>query len=66
LMRAVALDPAERFGDVIELLRALEGGAAVERVAARPLPLIARNPVLFWQMLAAVLAAGLIVSLVCR
>ena len=30
LLRAVAIDPTERFGDAVELLRALEG---VERLA---------------------------------
>ena len=62
LMRCVAIDPRERFGDVVELLRALEGGAAVERVAVRPVPLMQRNPVLFWQVVSALLLAALIVA----
>jgi serine/threonine protein phosphatase PrpC len=66
LMRAVAIDPADRFGDVIELLRALEGGAAVARVPLRRPPLIERHPVAFWQGVSALLFAGLIAALVWR
>ena len=66
LLRGVAVEPSERFGDVIELLRTLEGGAAQRRVDLRPVPLIERNPVLFWQMVAAVLLMALIVALVHR
>jgi serine/threonine protein phosphatase PrpC len=63
LMRAVAIDPADRFGDAIELLRALEGGAAVARVDQRFVPLIERNPVLFWQLVSLALAVALIISI---
>ena len=63
LMRCVALDPAERFGDAIELLRALEGGAAVERQPLRALPLIARYPVRFWQLVSLLLTIALLASL---
>lgn len=63
LMRAVAVDPDERFGDVVELLRALEGGAAVARVNQNFVPLIERNPVLFWQLVSLALAIALIVAL---
>jgi serine/threonine protein phosphatase PrpC len=63
LMRAVAIDPQDRFGDVTELLRALEGGAAVPRVTLGSVPLIERNPVRFWQLVAALLAIGLVLAL---
>lgn len=66
LMRCVAIDPGERFGDVVELLRRLEGGAAVERVALRPLPLAQRHPVRFWQVVSALLFAALIAALMHR
>ena len=66
LMRAVAVDPADRFGDVIELLRALEGGAAVARVNQRAIPLIERNPARFWQLISLILAIALVVSLVSK
>ncbi|HWU01716.1 MAG TPA: bifunctional protein-serine/threonine kinase/phosphatase, partial [Novosphingobium sp.] len=66
LLRAVAIDPAERYGDVVELLRALEGGAAVERVSLRPVPLIERHPVRFWQGVSALLFVALVAALVWR
>jgi len=66
LLRSVAITPDARFGDVVELLRALEGGAAVERVELRSLPLIERHPVAFWQGLCAVLALALLAAIVWR
>ncbi|WP_234152276.1 bifunctional protein-serine/threonine kinase/phosphatase [Sphingobium sufflavum] len=63
LMRAVAVDPDERFGDVVELLRALEGGAAVARVNQGFIPLIERDPVRFWQLISLALALALVISL---
>ena len=63
LMRCVAIDPHDRFGDVVELLRALEGGAAVARFSLKSVPLIERNPVRFWQAISALLAAGLVMAL---
>lgn len=66
LMRAVAIDPGERFGDAVELLRALEGGAAVERTNMRFVPLIERDPVRFWQGVAAILFVALMAAIVSR
>jgi serine/threonine protein phosphatase PrpC len=66
LMRSVAIEPQSRFGDMIELLRALEGGAAVARTPLRPQPLIERHPVRFWQMVSGLLAIGLIAVLIWR
>jgi serine/threonine protein phosphatase PrpC len=63
LMRAVSVDPGERFGDIVDLLRALEGGAAVARVNQRFIPLIERDPVRFWQIVSLLLALALIVAL---
>jgi serine/threonine protein phosphatase PrpC len=63
LMRCVAIEPGERFGDVVDLLRALEGGAAVERRPLRPLPLIERHPVRFWQAVSLLLLIALVASL---
>ena len=63
LMRTVAVDPADRFGDIVGLLRALEGGAAVARTSQRPIPLIERNPVRFWQVVSLLLAISLAVAL---
>lgn len=66
LMRSVAIDPAERFGDVVELLRALEGGAAVPRAAPGFVPLVERDPVRFWQIVSLLLALALVTALAWR
>lgn len=66
LMRCVAIDPDERFGDTVELLRTLEGGAAVARVNQRFVPLIERNPARFWQLISLILFIALIVALATR
>jgi serine/threonine protein phosphatase PrpC len=64
LMRSVAVAPGDRFGDVVELLRALEGGAAVARSNHRPISLIERDPVRFWQGLSLLLAVALVAALI--
>ncbi len=64
LMRAVAIDADYRFGDVIELIRALEGGASVARNPLRAIPLIERNPVRFWQVIALLLVIALVIAIV--
>jgi serine/threonine protein phosphatase PrpC len=67
LARAIALDPAERFGDMIELAVEMEMGPARAPVTSRrPLTLYQRSPVRFWQGVAAILALALIASLVLR
>lgn len=66
LMRSVSIDPEERFGDAIEMLRALEGGAAVARVNQNFVPLIDRNPARFWQFVSLLLVIALIASIVTR
>ncbi len=66
ILTALQPDREARFGDVIELLRALEGGGALEVRPRRPLPLIERNPVLFWQLLSAGLGLALALSLILR
>ena len=66
ILRAVAVDPAQRFSDVLELVHALESGGA--RAIPRPetRPLIERNPALFWQLVSIVLAIALIAALATR
>ncbi|MBW8784419.1 MAG: bifunctional protein-serine/threonine kinase/phosphatase [Novosphingobium sp.] len=59
-------DREARFGDVIELLRALEGGGARAVGPRRPVPLIERNPIAFWQIVSALLAAALAASVLLR
>ncbi|KAJ8134990.1 hypothetical protein OY671_011797, partial [Metschnikowia pulcherrima] len=63
-MRAVSVDPEERFGDAIGSSRALEGGAAVERVDSRAVPSIERQPVRFWQGVALISRVASIAALI--
>jgi serine/threonine protein kinase len=61
LGRAIALDPAERFHDVSEFAVEMEAGPAREPMGARrPLTLYERQPVRFWQGVAAILALAVI------
>jgi serine/threonine protein phosphatase PrpC len=64
ILTAVQPDREARFADVIDLLRALERGGSLEVRPRRPLPLIERNPVRFWQVVSAALALGLVLSLI--
>ena len=66
ILTAIQPDPAARFGDAIELLRALEGGGALRTRPPRSLPLVERHPVGFWQAISALLAIALIASLLLR
>jgi serine/threonine protein phosphatase PrpC len=64
LARAIARDPAERFRDMIEFAVEMEAGPARAPLAVqRPRTLYERNPVRFWQGVAALLALALLVSL---
>ena len=63
LERAMAVAPADRFGDVLELARALEHGlASGAPTRAAPRSWLERNPVRFWQAIAALLALVLLLS----
>ena len=67
LARAVAIDPAERFGDAMEFAVEMEAGPArAPAPPAGPPTLYQRYPVQFWQGLAALLALALIASLFWR
>jgi len=67
LARAIALDPARRFHDMTELALEFEAGPARAPPAApRPLTLYERAPLRVWQGIAALLALGLLVSLLTR
>jgi serine/threonine protein phosphatase PrpC len=67
LGRAVAKDPTERFRDMAEFAVEMEAGPARAPAAVRrPRTLYERNPVLFWQGVAALLALALLVSLLRR
>ena len=66
ILTAIQPDPQARFGDVIELLRTLENGGGLRRRTMHSAPLLERNPVLFWQLISAALAIGLLLSLILR
>jgi serine/threonine protein phosphatase PrpC len=64
LARAVAINPAERFGDAVEFAVELETGPArAPTEERRPRTFYERAPVRFWQGVAAVLALALLFSL---
>jgi serine/threonine protein phosphatase PrpC len=64
IVRAIAVDPRERYADAIEFAFELEHGAlrAVPRTMER-ITLYDRNPVRFWQAIAALLTIALLVAL---
>jgi len=64
LERAIAVDPARRYGDMTEFAFDMEAGP--ERTAPtvrRPRTLYERDPLRFWQVVSALLALGLLFSL---
>ncbi|HXY89682.1 MAG TPA: protein kinase [Xanthobacteraceae bacterium] len=67
LARAIAIDPKERFQDVMEFAFEMEAGPARAPVTEhRPLTLYERAPVRFWQGIAALLALALLFLLLRR
>jgi serine/threonine protein phosphatase PrpC len=67
LARAVAADPARRFDDMIEFALVLEAGPArAPSDIHQPRTLYERSPLRFWQGVAALLALGLLASLLTR
>jgi serine/threonine protein phosphatase PrpC len=64
LGRAIARDPADRFRDMAEFAVEMEAGPARAPLEPpRPRTLLERNPVRFWQGVAALLALALAASL---
>jgi serine/threonine protein phosphatase PrpC len=67
LGRAIALDPAKRFDDMIEFALVMEAGPArAPAEIRRPQTLYERAPLRVWQGIAALLALALIASLMMR
>ncbi|MDI9847298.1 protein kinase [Rhodoblastus sp. 17X3] len=67
IAKAIAVDPAQRYGDVLEFAFEIENGARTGRPEApKKTALYQRNPLLFWQALCALLAVALIVVLARR
>ncbi|QGM44301.1 bifunctional protein-serine/threonine kinase/phosphatase [Methylocystis heyeri] len=67
ILRAVAADPRDRFGDVVEFAFELENGA-LRNIAppATKKPLYERNPLVFWKSLSLILAFLLFLALIPR
>ena len=64
LARAIAVDPNDRFRDMLEFALEMETGPARASIkSSAPLTLYQRAPVRFWQGVAAILALALAVSL---
>ncbi len=64
LARAIAIDPAERFRDMIEFAAEMEAGPARSpHPVRRPRTLYERAPVRVWQGIAALLGLALLLSL---
>jgi serine/threonine protein kinase len=62
--RAISVNPAERYQDILELIFELEHGAdRASPVNIQYTPLYQRNPVLFWKITSVVLALLLTASL---
>src|SRR5579862_153628 len=67
LARAIALDPAKRFDDVLEFALVMEAGPSRPPAEIRrPQTLYERAPLRVWQGIAALLALALIASLMTR
>ncbi len=67
IARAIAIDPGERFGDVLEFALQLEQGLAGHaRSPARHTPLYQRHPERFWQGVSLCLALALCAVLAMR
>jgi serine/threonine protein phosphatase PrpC len=65
--RAIAVDPARRYGDVLEFAFEIENGAQSGRpTAPKKRTLYERNPLVFWQALCAALALALLLTLARR
>ena len=66
ILKAVAVKPEDRFGDVVELQIALESGADRGTGGNVHQPLVERNPVLFWKLVSLVLGIALALSIALR
>jgi len=66
LVRALAANPADRHGDVIEFVLELENGAERGAPPPRRLSLYDRDPLTFWKVASALLAVLLLISLASR
>ena len=62
--RAIAVNPKDRYEDVLEFMFELEHGAyRASPIQVQPKPLYHRNPLLFWKIVAGLLALALLALL---
>jgi serine/threonine protein phosphatase PrpC len=62
--RAIAVNPKDRYEDVLEFMFELEHGAyRASPIQMQPKPLYHRNPLLFWKIVAGLLALALLALL---
>jgi serine/threonine protein phosphatase PrpC len=62
--RAIAVNPNDRYEDVLEFMFELEHGAhRASPIQVRPKPLYDRNPLLFWKIVAGLLALAVLALL---
>jgi serine/threonine protein phosphatase PrpC len=66
ILRALSVDPADRFDSVEELIHVLEAGSAAAVPPRRDLSLMEREPVRFWQAVSAGLFVLLLLSCMLR
>ncbi len=67
IAKAIAVDRAQRYGDVIEFAFEIEHGAQSGRPAApKKRAFYEKNPLLFWQALCALLVLALLIALAWR
>ncbi|WP_295413888.1 hypothetical protein, partial [uncultured Thiodictyon sp.] len=67
IAKAIAIDPARRYGDVLEFAFEVENGAnSVRPDMSNKRSLYERNPLLFWQAICALLALALALVLARR
>ncbi len=67
IAKAIAVDPAKRYGDVLEFAFDIENGAQSGRpLAPKKTTLYEKNPLLFWQGFSAILLALLAIALARR
>ncbi|WP_029415558.1 bifunctional protein-serine/threonine kinase/phosphatase [Brevundimonas bacteroides] len=66
ILRALSVDPADRFDSVEELIHVLEAGSAAAVPPRRDLSLMEREPVRFWQAVSAGLFVLLLLSWMLR
>ncbi|MFO1124711.1 MAG: bifunctional protein-serine/threonine kinase/phosphatase, partial [Methylocystis sp.] len=67
ILKAIGVEPRDRFGDVLEFAFELENGSArAQPLTPRKKSLYERNPIIFWQTLCLLLTLLLAISIFYR